>query len=87
MQNRTNPSEPSFPMSRKGLLLLSLSILLIIAGYVLMAGEGSNTNHFSTAIFSMCRTFVAPLLCLLGYLLVIVGIVLLPSGDRDEKVC
>ncbi len=45
MQNRTNPSEPSFPMSRKGLLLLSLSILLIIAGYVLMGGEGSNAHR------------------------------------------
>lgn len=81
MQNRTNPSEHSFPISRKGLLLLSLSILLIIAGYVLMAGEGSNASRFFSGIFSVCRTLVAPLLCLSGYLLAVVGIVLLPSED------
>lgn len=81
MQNRTNPSEHSFPISRKGLLLLSLSILLIIAGYVLMAGEGSNASRFFLGIFSVFRTLVAPLLCLSGYLLAAVGIVLLPYED------
>lgn len=82
MQNRTNPSEPSFPMSRKGLLLLSLSILLIIAGYVLMGGEGSNAHRFNPEIFSVSRIVVAPACCLVGYLLVIAGIVLLPSSPE-----
>lgn len=81
MQNRTNPSEPSFPMSRKGLLLLFLSVLLIIAGYVLMGGEGSNAHRFCPSIFSVCRTLLAPLLCLSGYLLAVVGIVFLPAED------
>ena len=81
MQNRTKPSDASFPMSRKGLLMLVLSILLIIAGYVLMAGEGSNAHRFCPGIFSVCRTLVAPLLCLSGYLLAVVGVVLLPSED------
>ena len=81
MQHRTNPSDPSFPMSRKGLLLLFLSVLLIIAGYVLMGGEGSNAHRFCPSIFSVCRTLLAPLLCRSGYLLAGVGIVFLPAED------
>ena len=54
--------------------ILIVACLLILAGYVLMTGPASTEQAFNPDIFSPRRTVVAPLLCLTGYLLIIVGI-------------
>ena len=48
--------------------------LLIATGYLLMAGPGSTEQSFCADIFSPRRIVLAPLLCLSGYLLIIVAI-------------
>jgi len=48
--------------------------LLTAAGYLLMAGPGSTEQSFCADIFSQRRIVLAPLLCLSGYLLIIVAI-------------
>jgi len=48
--------------------------LLIATGYFLMAGPGSTEQSFCADIFSQRRIVLAPLLCLSGYLLIIVAI-------------
>ena len=48
---------------------------LIAAGYILMSGPGSTEQAFNPDIFSPRRIVVAPMLCLAGYLLIIVAIV------------
>lgn len=63
----------------KRVLLTSHSILiaaciLIAVGYLLMAGPGSTEQAFNPDIFSTRRIVVAPMLCLAGYLLIVVGI-------------
>ena len=62
-----------------GILLASPTILiiaciLIITGYVLMSGPGSTEQAFNPEIFSTRRIVVAPMVCLAGYLLVVVAI-------------
>ena len=62
-----------------GILLASSTILiiacvLIITGYVLMSGPGSTEQAFNPDIFSTRRIVVAPMVCLAGYLLVVVAI-------------
>lgn len=47
---------------------------LIIMGYILMSGPGSTEQSFNPDIFSARRIVIAPILCLSGYLLIIVGI-------------
>jgi hypothetical protein len=39
-----------------------------------MSGSGSTEQTFNPDIFSFRRIVVAPVLCLIGYLLIIVGI-------------
>ena len=61
------------------LLLTSRSIIIIAAlliaiGYLLMYGDGSTEQSFNPDIFSPHRIIVAPMLCLAGYLLIVVGI-------------
>ena len=48
--------------------IIAVACILIVVSYLLMAGsEGSD-------IFSTRRIVIAPLLCLAGYLLIIIGI-------------
>ena len=54
--------------------IIIAACVLIILGYVLMSGPGSTEQSFNPDIFSARRIVVAPILCLTGYLLIIVGI-------------
>lgn len=55
--------------------ILSTAIAFIAIGYLLMAGSSSTGQQFNPDIFSTRRIIIAPLLCLAGYLLIIVGII------------
>ena len=54
--------------------IAAAACLLTATGYLLMGGPGSTEQSFCAAIFSARRIVLAPLLCLSGYLLLIVGI-------------
>lgn len=55
--------------------ILFAASVLIVVGYIMMAGPGSTDQAFNPDIFAPRRIVVAPILCLTGYLLIIVGIV------------
>lgn len=54
--------------------ILLIACMLIIIGYLLMSGDGTTEQAFNPDVFSTRRIVVAPMLCLAGYLLVVVGI-------------
>lgn len=60
---------------RRNVLIILLACIMVSVGFILMAGEATKETAFCQDIFSFRRIVVAPLLCLMGYLLVIVGIV------------
>ena len=62
-------------------IILIIACILILVGYVLMSGPGSTEKAFNPDIFSVRRIVIAPMLCLSGYLLIIVGI--LVHGNAD----
>lgn len=56
-----------------------VAVALILAGFILMAGKGTTIEHgFQPEIFSSRRIVIAPTVSLVGFLLLIVGI-LFPS--------
>lgn len=55
-------------------IILLIACMLIIIGYWLMSGDGTTEQAFNPDVFSTRRIVVAPMLCLAGYLLVVVGI-------------
>ena len=65
-------------LSRRNYIILISGSILIIAGYILMSGEGSTLAAYNPNIFSGIRIRIAPLLCLLGYLLNVFGILYRP---------
>lgn len=65
-------------LSKKNYIILISGSILIIAGYIMMSGEGSTLAAYNPDIFSGTRIRIAPLLCLLGYLLNVFGILCRP---------
>ena len=66
------------------LIICGVAVLIIIAGFLLMSGPATTFDGFEPDIFSARRIKVAPLVCLSGFVLMIVGI-LYPAKDGKEK--
>ena len=65
-------------LSKRNYIILIIGSILIIAGYILMSGEESTLAAYNPDIFSGIRIRIAPLVCLLGYLLNVFGILYRP---------
>ena len=57
-----------------GKRIIIIACILILIGYILMSGSSGTEQSFNPAIFSTRRIVIAPMLCLAGYLLIILGI-------------
>ena len=61
--------------TKKNYYVLVAGIVLIILGYLLMIGGGSDDpNVFNPEIFSFQRITLAPMVCLIGFVTIIVAI-------------
>lgn len=65
-----------FPLEKQNFLFIGAGSLIVIIGYFLMSGGGADdVTSFSQDVFSARRMYVAPLTILIGYGLVMYGIV------------
>lgn len=61
-------------------------IIVIILGYLLMIGGGSeDPNVFNPAIFDTQRITIAPIVCLIGFIAIIVAIMWRPKTTNQEE--
>ena len=79
---RIREEEIKTVLSKRNYVILIIGSILIIIGYILMSGEGSTLAAYNPDIFSKSRISVAPVLCLLGYLLNIFGILYRPNQSK-----
>lgn len=71
--------------SRKGLRLLLAGFLVMVAGYILMTGGGSDDpNVFNYAMFDFRRLYAAPLVIIAGIVTIVVAI-MGNFKDKEEK--
>ncbi|MDE6653611.1 MAG: DUF3098 domain-containing protein [Muribaculaceae bacterium] len=68
-----------FPLSRNNCVLIVISLILIIVGFVLMAGSPSTVTEYNPDIFSDRRIVVGPLLSFIGFVLMAVAIIVKPK--------
>lgn len=67
-------------------MLLLIGLVIIIVGFVLMSGGGSDDpNEFSEAIFSARRITVAPLVVLAGYGFIMWAILKKPKANSTSS--
>ena len=69
-----------FALPKENLYIIAAAVVLIVIGFFLVSGGGSkDPNEFSEAIFSFRRLTLAPIVMLIGYGLVIYGIMRKPK--------
>ena len=66
-------------MNKINYILIAVAVAVIIIGFVLMTGTPSTATEYNPDIFSFRRITLAPIVCLIGFLLVIVGIMYKPK--------
>lgn len=76
-------TDEAMAFGRTNYKLLLIAIGIIILGFVLMSGGGSGDPEVFNAdeIFSARRITVAPIVCLIGYVLVIYAIMRKPHAS------
>ena len=75
------------PITGKGLRLLLMGLLEMVAGFVMMIGGGTvEPDRFNWAMFDFRRLVAAPLVILCGIVIEIVAIMRRPKdSDNTEK--
>lgn len=76
------------PMTGKGLTLLLMGLIVMVAGFVLMIGGGTvDPDRFNWAMFDFRRLVAAPLVIICGIVIEVVAIMARPKDrvDNDKE--
>lgn len=63
-----------FNLPKRNAILIGISLIVIVLGFALMAGEPSGATEYNPDIFSFRRITVGPMISLLGFVLMVVAI-------------
>ena len=78
--NKNNNKAHEFAFGKENYILLIIGIVVLALGYILMTGGGSeDPNVFSEEIFSMRRLTIAPLVIIVGFVIIAVSIMKKPK--------
>lgn len=68
-------NNPKMPITSRGLKLLLVGLIIMISGYILMMGGGSDDPQvFNYAMFDFRRMVAAPIVIILGIVVEVVAI-------------
>ena len=73
-----------FAFGKTNNILFIIGIVAIVIGFVLMTGPSTTETMFEPDIFSFRRIKLAPTVCFLGFVFMIVSIMIKPK-DRNNK--
>jgi hypothetical protein len=70
-------NNPKMPITARGLRLLLIGLIVMISGYILMMGGGSDDPQvFNYAMFDFRRMVAAPIVIILGIVIEVVAIMM-----------
>jgi uncharacterized membrane protein len=73
----------NFAFEKVNYILIAIGMAVVILGFILMSGSGSNETTFNPEIFSALRIKVAPAITFLGFAFIVYGIMHRPK-DKEE---
>ena len=65
-------------------ILLIAGVIIVLIGFVLMAGKGTTEEAFNPEIFSNLRIGVAPVVILAGFIFIIVAILFKGKNKKSD---
>ena len=79
-------SNPKMAITPKGLKYLLIGLLVMVSGYILMTGGGSDDPQvFNEAMFDFRRLVAAPVVIVLGIIIEIVAIMGVFRSNKKDK--
>ena len=76
--------DKEFAFTKENYKLLLIGIAVIIIGFLLIMGGGSeDPNEFNPAIFNVQRLYIAPIVILAGYMFLIYAIMKKPKKGAE----
>ena len=79
---KQNTHKKPLLFGKKNYIFLFAGLILIVIGFILMAGGGSdNPQNWNPAIFNFRRIRLAPMLILVGFMVEIYAIMLNPDKE------
>lgn len=76
-----------FAFGKQNYIICAVSVFVIVLGFILMTGPASSIEGgFEPDIFSTRRVVVAPMVCFIGFLLMIGGILYTKKVSKNEEV-
>ena len=70
---------------RANFILLSIGMIVVVLGFILMSGTGSDETAFNPDIFSSMRIKVAPVICFIGFVSMIYAIIYRTKDKEGEN--
>ncbi|MBO5788036.1 MAG: DUF3098 domain-containing protein [Bacteroidaceae bacterium] len=74
-----------FAFGKTNYILLAIGAVAIVAGFILMTGPSSTETMFEPDIFSFRRVKLAPAICFIGFVFMIVSIMVKPKEKKQEE--
>ena len=76
----------NFALSKINFIIIGVAVLMIIVGFLLMTGPATTLEGgFEPDIFSARRIKVAPMICFIGFMVMIVGILFPDKKQRQSN--
>ncbi|MDE7389181.1 MAG: DUF3098 domain-containing protein [Muribaculaceae bacterium] len=72
-----------FPLTRTNFILMGVSALMIVVGFLLMLGGSSTTEAFNPDIFSTRRIVIGPAISFLGFIAMAIAIIYRKKTDDN----
>lgn len=72
-----------FAFGKENFILIGIAITCIVIGFLLMSGGGSGDSTFNPEIFSARRVVVAPAVTVIGFVMMIFGIL---KNSKNKEV-
>jgi hypothetical protein len=78
-------NNPKMAMTPKGLRYLLIGLIVMVSGYILMAGGGStDPDTFNYSMFDFRRLVAAPLVIILGIVIEVVAVMGMFKNKKEK---
>ena len=86
-ENKQNNDKRPMPFVAKNYALMGAGLLVVVVGFILMSGGDDHTvTEFDWSIYSTRRITIAPIMVLMGFVIVALGIMLRFQRRNDKDV-
>jgi membrane-bound ClpP family serine protease len=76
----------NFAFDRMNFILVAVGMAIVIIGFLLMSGGGTEDGSFNPEIFSPLRIKVAPAVCFIGFVSIVYAIIRKPKDNATDDI-